>query len=199
MKRSSGFTLIEVVIAMAIGILIVVAVIGTVQSLSRAAKRMEESGAIDEEWLRFAQIFRRDVRGWVQGEERRAESRPADTNTTRPFFVCQTTADALAGGAEAGNRSPARMASVRYAVKRTGEEFVIVRQEEGGEGIFEVPVLHAQAEPKVEFFDGQRWNAGHQGQRLPVAVKFTVGQRAVVIASPWTEGPTDLQSRPAQR
>jgi len=60
MRRARGFTLIEVVIALAIGVCVVLAVIGTVGSLARAARSIEASGAEDEAWLRFAELFRRD-------------------------------------------------------------------------------------------------------------------------------------------
>jgi prepilin-type N-terminal cleavage/methylation domain-containing protein len=189
MRRTNGFTLIEVVIAMAIGVFVVLAVIGTVQSLSRAARTLEESGAEDEAWLRFESIFRRDVRGWMPGEERRDANRPSEADASKPFLVCQTTSDALFGSVQAADQVAPRMATVRYLLKRDGEEFTIVRQEENKLNSFTVPILHAKTEPKIEFFDGQRWSAGHQGQQLPVAVKLVVGQREVIIGGQWTGGP----------
>jgi prepilin-type N-terminal cleavage/methylation domain-containing protein len=182
MRRPSGFTLIEVVIAMAIGVFVVLAVIGTVQSLSRAARTLEASGAEDDAWLRFSAIFRRDVRGWVPGEERREGTTPA-SESVKPFFVFQTTADALFGSAQAGEQPAPRMAAVRYSVKRDGEEFTIVRREDGKPNHSTVPILRTKSDPKIEFFDGQRWNAGSQGQQVPVAVKLTVGSRSILVAN----------------
>lgn len=181
MRRPTGFTLIEVVIALAIGVFVVLASLGTVQSLNRAARTLETSGAEDEAWLRFASIFRRDVRGWVPGEERREANRPSEPDAARPFFACQTTADALSGSAQSGDQPAPRMTSVRYSAKRVGDEFAILRQEEGKPANFTATLLLTKSEPRIEFFDGQRWSAGHQGQQLPVAVRLTVGQHTVVV------------------
>lgn len=189
MRRPSGFTLIEVVIAMAIGVCIVLVVIGTVQSLSRAARTLSTTGVEDEAWLRFVGVFRRDVRGWIPGEERQERSHRADSDSERPFFVCQTTADPLCAATRSGEQPVPRMVTVRYSVKREGEEFAIVRQEACKSESFSVPVLRTKAEPRIEFFDGQGWNASGVGAQRPVAVRLIVGPRAAILA----KGSVDLR------
>ena len=180
-RSPHGFTLIEVVIAIAIGVMIVVAVIGTVQSLNRAAQRVEETGADEDAWLRFAEIFRRDVRGWVQSQNEEPERPNQQQEQATPFFDCHTSADGLAACVHGGEVPGGRMAHVRYSAESKDEEFVISRHESSGETTFSVPLFCAEAQPVIEFFDGQQWLAAVQNEQRPVAVRLTVGKRTVVV------------------
>jgi prepilin-type N-terminal cleavage/methylation domain-containing protein len=196
MRRPDGFTLIEVVIALAIGVCIVLAVTGTVRSLSRAARTITETGVEDEAWLRFVAIFRRDIRGWMPREDRQETGRRASPDAERPFLVCRTTADPLCAGMQSGEQPVPRMVTVRYSVKREGEEYALVRQEECGLGSFSVPVLRTNSEPKIEFFDGQHWTSGGQARQHPVPVRIILGDRRTAMVGVPVVSPAGNKRQP---
>ena len=63
MRSAKAFTLIEVVMAMAIALIIVTVIYTTTQAMATTAKRQGEMSEKDAQTAKFLGILRRDVRG----------------------------------------------------------------------------------------------------------------------------------------
>lgn len=64
MKRNSGFTMIELVVATAIAALLVTGIYSATQSSTAAARRQMKFAREEAKTARAIEIMRRDLRGW---------------------------------------------------------------------------------------------------------------------------------------
>src|SRR5262249_45702301 len=91
----------------------------------------------------------------------------------------KTTADSLVS--EAGNATEAipRTAEVKYEIHRSLDGFEIDRVEFGAA----LPVLHTQAEPKLEFFNGKKWLPEWTAPNSrPVAIRINIEDERYTFA-----------------
>lgn len=178
-KGPRAFTLIEMVIALALAVVMVVAVQSATVSLAGVAGRQKALAAGEARWLRFEELLRRDLRGWKSGKAGAENSSGKDDGL---LFEVETTADALTdwNGVEGEAR---RTSKVRYVVRMAAGQFVLARSEGEKNPEAEVPLVQSPDRPKVEFLqpDG-RWGTRVAGSTRPRAVKLILNGRATVIS-----------------
>ena len=100
MRSAKAFTLIEVVMAMAIALIIVTVIYTTTQAMATTAKRQGEMSEKDAQTAKFLEILRRDVRGRVVKSAKQGatavdvEKSPDQTQDTALLEITST-ADSL--------------------------------------------------------------------------------------------------------
>ena len=202
-RRSNrrGFTLIELILAVAITVLLVACVYSATQAMSNTARRQIELGAKQTRRDRFEEIVRRDLRGWMQPKPTDANATPATpapptpTQPTAPasaptpdnpillqFF---TTADALTSALPSASASApiSRSTSMQYVVHKSSDGFEIARIELTSTNLAasEIVLYRSVDEPKVEVFDGKAWFTEWKRSDRPKAVRWTLGPDTLVI------------------
>jgi hypothetical protein len=176
--------MIEMVIALAIGSGIVVAVYSTTQALSGVARRQEAASSEDARWQRFVEVLRRDVRGWVTTKETASTRQAELPGEDKVLLRFPTTADGLASEALAGEKeSPSRSVStLQYLVRYSSRGFEITRLESNAGGAtLELGLYRSAEAPKIEFLSGSQWVAAWTGRGRPDAVRLTVAKRSVFV------------------
>jgi prepilin-type N-terminal cleavage/methylation domain-containing protein len=172
--RLPGFTMIEVVVAIALSTAIVAAVYSVTVSSKASAERQAAARSEDIQKHRFAAVLRRDCRGWLARGSNGATFAP-DTED-RVLLSFTTSADAIAPESDAsGNTLLLRCIAVRYFARRVSDGYAIVRSEAGAGSAAEVSLLSVKAMPKVEFYDGRTWSEAPRDAKLrPAALRIVV-------------------------
>lgn len=177
-RSPRAFTLIEMVIALALAVVMVVAVQSATVSMAGVAGRQKALATDEARWLRFEDLLRRDLRGWKSGKAGAEGQTGKDENL---LFEVETTADALTPW-DGGKGEACRTSKVRYVVRASAGQFVLVRAEGTNEQEAGVPLAQSPDRPKVEFLqlDGN-WGTRMTGSSRPKAVRLTIDGRAMVV------------------
>ncbi|MCK6472724.1 MAG: prepilin-type N-terminal cleavage/methylation domain-containing protein [Planctomycetes bacterium] len=173
-----AFTLIEMVIALALAVVMVVAVQSATVSLAGVAGRQKALAADEARWLRFEDLLRRDLRGWKSGKAG-SDSQPGKDDSL--LFEVETTADALTAWGS-GKTEAQRTSKVRYVVRTAAGQFVLARAEGEKEQDAGMALVQSPERPKVEFLqaDGS-WATRVAGSTRPRALRLTINARTMVI------------------
>jgi len=148
-----GFTLVEVMVAVAVTALLVLGVSAAVRGAVDSAKVREAGARLDERRGRAVELLRAD---WKS----RLLIRPAPYGPGESSFALVSTADSLAGE---------RSSEVVYAASEKG-----LARREGKEGILLVP------EPvQLEFWDGVSW--AKEPRKGIVALRLILNRPAETI------------------
>lgn len=177
-RSQRAFTLIEMVIALALAVVMVVAVQSATVSLAGVAGRQKALAAEEARWLRFEDLLRRDLRGWKSGKAGAEGTSGQDDNL---LFEVETTTDALTAW-NGGKAEALRTSKVRYVVRTSAGQFLLARAEGEKEQEAGVPLFQSPDRPKVEFLqpDGN-WGNRMTGSLRPKAVRLTIDGRAMVV------------------
>lgn len=169
MRRRAGFTLIEMVIAVALATMLVSGVYEVLVSTSRTADRQGMDAKGEELRMRATELMRRDLRGRMKLT---VDATLLETVAEgASSFTCSTTADSLGAG-----RIPGRGGiEVRYAASPLG----LTRQESPKSGRKELVLL--QEPVRFEYWSGNLWKATGGGEVSAVRVVFLGPTEAVVI------------------
>jgi prepilin-type N-terminal cleavage/methylation domain-containing protein len=169
MNSRAGFTLVEMVIAVAIATMLVSGVYAALVSTSGTADRQGADAKGEELRMRAVELMRRDLRGRMKIVvdatllETVAEGSSA--------FTCQTTADSLGTG-QALSRGGVE---VRYTASPKG----ITRQESPKSGRKELVLLEEPT--RFEYWIGNLWKATGKGEVSAVRVIFEGPPETVVF------------------
>jgi prepilin-type N-terminal cleavage/methylation domain-containing protein len=145
-NRSTGFTLIEMIVATAIGVMLVSGVYSATQSMTRAARTQAEVAKRDAPLRRAEEIIRNDLRGWIEN----GVTNTGATGEETALLSFSTTTDALLPE----NGSAARSSvNVRYVVRPVLGEFELLRVD----GSVALPLMRTKIRPTVEFYDSEIW------------------------------------------
>ncbi|HYG76278.1 MAG TPA: hypothetical protein VEK08_14835 [Planctomycetota bacterium] len=182
-RRPSGFTFVEMIIAIGLAVTIVASVYSATQSMSETARRQREITANNLRREKFVEILRRDVRGWVVPTELSPSiQQPERADGEEELLRFSTSADGVAGslqsGAETGNRG---LTGVRYVVRKMGEKSAALVRIENSEGnrTVELILLDGKAPVRIDFFDGAQWMNQWSGKGRPVLVRATIAGQSV--------------------
>src|SRR5476649_2572617 len=125
-RKRSGFTMIELVIAIAITAILAAGVYAATQSMTQVARRQAAACERQDRLDRFFEIVRRDIRGWIPAPP---SSKPQQLGQEPAFgeltLVLTTTADSLGASAN-------RAVEVQYVVHKVLKHYEIERSETGG-------------------------------------------------------------------
>jgi prepilin-type N-terminal cleavage/methylation domain-containing protein len=181
-NHPAGFTLIEVLVALALAVAILVAVYATTQAAAKTAEHQKAGSREDAQWLRFDQIVRRDLRGMLATGDAQATGAATGTSDGEQAFLSfTTTADSALAG-EDGNVTVRRAIQVRYVIHPGLAGVEVVRVEDRpGLAALETPLLRVPAEPVIESFDGVRWSAGFRPSSRPAALRLTVAGHVACV------------------
>ena len=184
-SRASGFTMIEVIVAVALASLIVGSVYTATVSMTGTARRQREAAREGARWERFVEILQRDLRGWNGANEamREPEMPPLGPGE-RVLLSLATTTDGLRGEVADGAMSvqPRSLAQVRYVLRSSAAGFEVVRQEcRFGSPCLAFVVLGIRQEPKIEFLRGGRWTERQPEKERPETVRVTVGPNSQCV------------------
>jgi prepilin-type N-terminal cleavage/methylation domain-containing protein len=158
--REGGFTLIEVMVAVAITATLVVGVSAATLGLTRSAEGRRADARRDERRARAIELLSRDWRGRTRLIVP-AERPPAGTST----LALATTSDAIGSAARSG-------ADVRWSASDQG-----LWRREGGRA------LALLSEPVVlEAWTGQAWTRDIRGVAKALRLTFTAPAEVVVIS-----------------
>ncbi|MCZ7647469.1 MAG: prepilin-type N-terminal cleavage/methylation domain-containing protein [Planctomycetota bacterium] len=175
-----GFTLIEVILAIALSVLIVFAVAKVTQSSLSTARTVKQASATDMRVATALNILKRDLQGWYQPKA--APSDPASRPPAWPesgelLLSFATLADSLAvdSGRESTSSVTRSIARVSYLVQPRGSGFDLVRREDASpDGI---TLLTAPGKPVLEFHDGTKWVKRWPRPDRPVALRLRLEDR----------------------
>jgi prepilin-type N-terminal cleavage/methylation domain-containing protein len=172
MKRR-GFTMIEVVVAVAIAAVLVIAIQMAVSSMTHTANVQKDAALRANQRQRFIEILRRDLRGWVEKSKDALPANPssADNNV---LFAFTTTSDPLIAGADATGIQ--RTTDVEYLTEKGAFGIELLRKESHLQGTTAVlPMLRISEAVTLEYYDGQKWTSQWQRKERPVLVRLTAG------------------------
>jgi prepilin-type N-terminal cleavage/methylation domain-containing protein len=159
--RHEGFTLIEMIVAMAIGVMLVTGVYAATQSMTRAARTQADAAKTGAPLRRAEEIVRNDLRGWI-------ENTPTNTGAMGDETVLlsfTTASDSLVMASLPGARSSI---SVRYLVRRVLGQFELIRIE----GSSLLPLLRTNVTPKIAYYDGAEWSRAWSKKERPAAIRL---------------------------
>lgn len=173
-----GFTMIELIIAIAITALMVVAIFSVTHSTSSLARRQKATAREQARHAAFIEIIRRDLRGWVSRKQ--SQSRPTRPHPLvgRLLVRFDTTTDGLAGEiAQAKQPVQSRaVSSLRYVLRRGPQGNVLSRiEDQMGSGVIETDLLRTESAIQLRFFNGHRWVNQWRSKEAPEAVRLRIG------------------------
>lgn len=154
----AGFTLVEVMVAVAVASLLILGVSAATQSTVKTADRQKREARREEERSRATELLRQDWRGRIK-VLKPSPSPPAGTRV----LLLVTTADSLAGGR-----------STRL-VTWTASEKGLARRE----GAIETPLLPGPL--SLEFWDGAAWRSEPAGMASAVRLILQDPAETVVL------------------
>jgi len=156
----AGFTLVEVMVAVAIASLLIVGVAASTQGTIRTAERQKSDAKSEELRARAIELFRQDWRGRVR-VVKPALSPPVGVGV----LAMSTTADSLAAPNDRGTRL------VRYTVSEKG----LSRNEGQADlSLLPGPVL-------IDYWDGVAWRTEFSGKHSAVRLQFQNPEEVVVF------------------
>jgi prepilin-type N-terminal cleavage/methylation domain-containing protein len=176
----SGFTMIEMVVAIAVASLLIVVITSTTHSMKDVADRQRQRSVTFKRNSAFVDTLKRDLRGWIHcDDEQKVSGQPATMDIE--LFEFSTVADSL-GGKKGNSQGPTRaLQQLTYVVRPVDGHYSIIRIENaGGDEPFELSLLTVDAMPKVEFHDGKKWTAKWKAKSRPEYIKLdTTGTKVV--------------------
>lgn len=185
MRRANGFTLIEVVIAIAITTLLVAAVYAATQSMTGLAQRQKAAAAEDSRREAFQRILRRDLRGWLAPKTQSsaaAGNQPSAGGQALLRF--STSADGLSSGVVDGAlaQQSRAVANVEYAMQSGPFGFDVIRSESNSAGNppLVLALMRFAVSPRIEYFDGAKWNSQWNSPERPKAIRIIAGEQEIV-------------------
>jgi len=173
-----GFTMIEIIVAMAVAVILLVCVHSTVQAMSHTAKRIQEIHADQARLQRFLEILRRDLKGWYEKAEGASPNTNASAENAIPFLRFTTTSDGLE---PSGNANRMRAGEIQYILRRTGSDTEVVRSQTSSNAGMEVVVWRSRENFTVEFEKNKAWVAEWGSKERPDCVKLVLGMRSLFI------------------
>lgn len=178
-RRERAFTLIEVIIAIALSTAMVVAVYSATRSMTGVAKRQQEAARTGNRLARTLDILHRDLRGWLPAGAKDLSTPKGPQGQDDPALLFRTTANGLGiqteGNAEAGSAT----AVIRYTNAKDSKGFVFLRTESSGKAhAFTVDLFRSNEPILVEFFDGSDWKKEWRSPERPLGLRVTVGATA---------------------
>lgn len=153
-----GFTLVEVMVAVAIGALLILGVSAATQSTVRTAERQKADARLEEQRARAVEILRQDWRGRVK-ILKPATTPPAGVR----LLLLSTTADSLS------NYRATRL------VTWTASEKGLSR----GEGSVETLVIPGPV--ALDFWDGVSWRSEPAGSSPAIRLQLHQPEETVVL------------------
>lgn len=171
---SRGFTVLELIVALAIAVVLIVAVNSVTHALTDTARRQRE---LSEQALRrekFAELLRRDLRGWLAHD---VISVPASkTGDDFPILQFCTLADGLSSNYSSSGNGTRAIPSVQYFVRKGVIGYDIIRVENGtAGGTFEMRLLQCADQPHVEFYTAGGWIDKWNFSRKPSGIRVIIG------------------------
>jgi prepilin-type N-terminal cleavage/methylation domain-containing protein len=182
-RSNKGFTMIELIVAIALAVAMVGVVYSATRSMADVARRQQVAAATQSRWNSVVELFRRDVRGWLQSKSGAPAAAGTPMADETVLLQLATTADSIAGDIVDGvspNRQRATF-GVEYRVRKVLGRFELVRAEPSASKDTEVFLLHLETQPKLEFFDGKSWVEKSNGNDRPRAVRLTCDGGSAVV------------------
>lgn len=156
----AGFTLVEVMVAVAVASLLIVGVTASTQATIRTAERQKSDARAEEQRARAIELFRQDWRGRV-----RVIKPPLSPPAGTRLLMMTTTADPVATPNGRGTR----------LVTYTASEKGLSRKEGDAESpLLPGPVL-------LEFWDGVAWRSEFGGRQPAVRLQLQNPEETVVF------------------
>jgi prepilin-type N-terminal cleavage/methylation domain-containing protein len=179
--KISGFTMIEMVVAIAVASLLVVVITSTTHSMKDVADRQRQRSVTFKRNSAFVDTLKRDLRGWIHcDDEQKVSGQPATMDIE--LFEFSTVADSLRG-THSDFGGPARgIRQLKYVVRPVDGFYSIVRIEcAGDEEPFELSLVSVDFVPKVEFYDGRKWTAKWKAESRPEIIRLDTTETKVVF------------------
>ncbi len=181
-RQRQGFTLIELVLAIAITALLGTCVYSVTQSMSATARRQQEAAGKQARRDRFEELLRRDLRGWLPSKSAPQAQKQAESPDNLTSFQFNTSADSLSGTLSPAQMPIMRSSNVQYVVRKAAEKFEIARVEtSNGTAQSNIVLYQSDAEIVIDFFDGGKWLAHWTGNDRPKAARVTMGNDGFVV------------------
>jgi len=158
--RSAGFTLVEVMVALAVSTLLILGVGAAARSAVRFSEAQKAEGRAQERRFRAVEILRQDWRGRL-----RLLASSRDLLQGGQSLNLVTTADSLLA---------TRERACREVVYRAGDRGLI-RQERDTRWIL------VEEAATLEFWDGRGWNREPRGEVQALRVTFSGPAQTIVI------------------
>jgi prepilin-type N-terminal cleavage/methylation domain-containing protein len=176
-----GFTVIELVLAIAITAILATCVYSATQSMSATARRQKDVSSQQSRRDRFEEIVRRDLRGWLPSKSAQS-TKPTESSDVLSSLQFNTSADSLSGTISASPTPMLRSTAVQYIVHKVGDSYEFERLEmASGNAQFKVVLFRSTAEMVIEFFDGSKWLPGWTGNDRPKAIRIAMGDDGFVV------------------
>lgn len=175
-RRARAFTLIEVIIAIALSTAMVVAVYSATRSMTGVARRQQESARKERRLARALDILRRDLRGWLPSGTKDLPTPKEPLGQDEPALHFRTTANGMGIQTADSSASGSATALIRYAQGKDSKGFVLLRTESASNApVFTVDLFRSAEPILLEFFDGTDWKNEWRSAERPSGVRVTVG------------------------
>lgn len=182
-----GFTLIELILAVAITVVLATCVYSATQAMSGTARRQGEISAKQTRRDRFEEIIRRDLRGWLPLRSSTGSTNPdakaaPTSNENQTLLKFMTTADGLTNIQTSALPAPQRATSIEYVLRKLDNAFEVDRIEEcTSRPAITIVLYQGSDEAKVEAFDGTKWLPKWSRNDRPSAVRWTLGSDVILV------------------
>ncbi|GMV83851.1 MAG: hypothetical protein AMXMBFR7_50350 [Planctomycetota bacterium] len=180
-----GFTLVEVVIAIALTAMIVLAVTAVTRASAQTAQRVKTATADESKLAVALNLIRRDLAGWYEPPRsaQRANPAPHDPAAGEVLLSFETLADSLAPS-QGAQATPKRTSlRVEYLLCPRGDAYDLVRRERSSSGTMDLTLVTSNEPIKLEIHDGTAWQAKWAPGVRPKAVRLTLGPTPSLIGS----------------
>jgi prepilin-type N-terminal cleavage/methylation domain-containing protein len=159
--RRSGFTLVELMVAVTISALLVTSVAGATHSTLRTARSQESAGRAEERFARALEILRDDWRGRMRvvADHEAVKTRAAGSTV----LVLVTTADSLEG---------TRLQ--QQVIYEASEKGLRRRDRSGGFTLLKGAV-------SLDFWDGSAWRTDGSGLPRALRIRGATGEESTVL------------------
>ena len=186
-RRACGFTVLELIVALAIAIVLIAAVSSVTRALTDTARRQRELSATVLRREKCAELLRRDLRGWMVRDSVVVPAGSLNSVPSHkpgedpPVLQFDTLADGLSGGFSTNGNVSRAVPNVRYFIRKNANGYDFVRIESGTDNqSLELLMFQSTEVPRVEFYVGKEWVKTWDFSKRPTGVRVTLG--AMVFA-----------------
>jgi len=172
-----GFTMIEVVLAIAIGAALAVAVYSCTISSAAAARQQSARAKQDSDLQSLQRVLNDDLLGWMKSAPPiRTNVLPSPSEVLVSFT---TTSDPIGGGLNYGVQ---RVCQVTYLSRAVLDRHELVRMETTGKDTQEIVLRASRVPLRMQFFDGKRWTQQWERAERPAAVRLRLSEGEIFIS-----------------
>ena len=176
-RNIKGFTMLEVVIAIAITSIIVIAIASTTQAITFAANRQSKTSATVKRWDKIHEVLHADLKGWLPVKV------SADA-LSDDVVLCSFASTADYHGINPSQIIVTAGATIRiqYVQRQTSDGLTLFRLTKlDDDNLIELPLGKARSPIEIQFYDGVNWSEKQPSGERPACVLLKMDGRSILV------------------